>query len=230
MRKAILIIHGFAGGTYDEEFLSTYLELNGFDVYTFTLPGHERTLFKKVTREDWKNSCEEHLELLIKNGYKKIYVIGHSMGGVLACHLASKYKEVKKLVLAAPAFKYLTFDKDTFDMANAIINSPKLLKYYSKEDIISRAIQFPKSVVKEFITLVDESKDLPIKINCPILIVHGTEDQLVPLKSSEEVINNFNSKNKELIILEGITHDIFRSDKKEEISIKIKEFLNKKIW
>ena len=41
-RKAVLIIHGFAGGTYDQEFLANFLELNsGLDVYTFTLPGHD---------------------------------------------------------------------------------------------------------------------------------------------------------------------------------------------
>lgn len=40
-RKAILIIHGFGGGVYDEEYLSTELEfINGYDVFTFTLPGH----------------------------------------------------------------------------------------------------------------------------------------------------------------------------------------------
>ena len=36
-KKAILIIHGFAGGTYDEEQLANYLELNkDFDVFQFT--------------------------------------------------------------------------------------------------------------------------------------------------------------------------------------------------
>ena len=37
-KKAVLIIHGFAGGTYDQEDLANYLELNRiFDVYQFTL-------------------------------------------------------------------------------------------------------------------------------------------------------------------------------------------------
>ena len=41
-RKAILIIHGFAGGTYDQEILNHELELKwNYDVFTFTLPGHE---------------------------------------------------------------------------------------------------------------------------------------------------------------------------------------------
>lgn len=227
MKKAVLIIHGFAGGTYDEEYLTTYLELNRFDVYNFTLPGHERTLFKHVTREDWINSCEEHLDMLIKAGYKKIYIVGHSMGGLLACLLASRHPEVKKLVLAAPAFKYMTFDLDEFKITNALKNSPKLLKYYSKEDIISRAIQFPRSVVKEFMTLVDESQDLPSKVNCPVLLIHGTVDQIVPLKSSQKILGEFKNSDKELMILEDVTHDIFRSEKKDEVCAKIKDFLNK---
>ena len=227
LRKAVLIIHGFAGGTYDEEHLSNYLELNGFDVYTFTLPGHERTLFKHVTREDWINSCEEHLNMIIKAGYKKIYVIGHSMGGVLACYLANKHPEIKKLVLAAPAFKYMTFDEDEFKITHALRNSPKLLKYYSKEDIISRAIQFPRSVVKEFMKLVEESQDLPSKVTCPVLIIHGTNDQIVPLKSSSNILEQFTNNDKELMVLDSVTHDIFRSDKKDEVNEKVKNFLTK---
>ena len=38
-RKAILLIHGFAGGNYDYGDLGNDLELfRSFDVFTFTLP------------------------------------------------------------------------------------------------------------------------------------------------------------------------------------------------
>ena len=41
-RKAILIIHGFAGGPYDEEDLANHLELNrNFDVFQFYSVCHE---------------------------------------------------------------------------------------------------------------------------------------------------------------------------------------------
>ena len=41
-RKAILLIHGFAGGTYDFESLAKNLEcINNYDVFTFTLNGHD---------------------------------------------------------------------------------------------------------------------------------------------------------------------------------------------
>ena len=46
-RKAILLIHGFAGGNYDYDTLGNDLQLYyDFDVYTFTLPGHDKTIIK----------------------------------------------------------------------------------------------------------------------------------------------------------------------------------------
>ena len=41
MKKAVLLIHGFAGGTYDLENLTKNLQANNFDTFTFTLPGHD---------------------------------------------------------------------------------------------------------------------------------------------------------------------------------------------
>ena len=224
-RKAVLVIHGFAGGTYDEESITYYLTMKGFDVFTFTLPGHDKRMFNKITKEDWKKSCEEHIKTLIKNKYNYICVIGHSMGGVLACYLASKYKEVKRLVLAAPAFKYLTFDDEDFKVLNVIKNSPKIFKDYGKEEIISRLLQFPTSVLKEFMDLVNESKDLPSKIDCPILILQGNNDKIVPIASSEFVYSNVNSKTKYLMMLDGVTHDIFKCEDIDKICHTIELFL-----
>lgn len=225
LKKAVLIIHGFAGGTYDEESIAHYLELKGFDVYSFTLPGHEKMLFNKITKEDWINSAKEHIEMLIKNRYMYICVIGHSMGGVIASYLAAHYSEVKKLVLAAPAFKYLTFEEENFKFLTALKNSPKLFKDYKKEEIISRLLQFPTSVIKEFMNLVDESQDLPSKITCPTLIIQGTKDIIVPVKSAEYVFDNLNTRNKYLMLVEGVTHEIFKSPKTDKINESIERFL-----
>lgn len=230
MKKAVLIIHGFAGGCYDEENIATYLELNGYHVFQFTLPGHDKRMFQHVKKEDWIKCCEEHVELLIKNGYKRIYLIGHSMGGVLACYLASKYKEVKKVVLAAPAFKYMTFGGDEFKLFHALRNTPKLFKDYGKDVLLPRAIMFPVSVVKEFMALSDGSQDLPSKVNCPVLLFHGTKDDVVPIASSEYVYNNVTSNKKELVILNDVTHDIFRSNEIDNINKKILEFFGTFIW
>ena len=91
-RKAILLIHGFAGGCYDYGDFPNDLESHkNFDVYTFTLPGHDKLRINKVSKDDWLKSAEIEIEKIINKGYKTIYVIGHSMGGIIATHIASKY-------------------------------------------------------------------------------------------------------------------------------------------
>lgn len=226
-KKAILLIHGFAGGTYDEEELANYLELNrGFDVFQYTLPGHEKNL-SKVDRNEWIKCSEEQVEWLIKNGYNRIYLIGHSMGGVIATYLASKYKEIKKLVLAAPAFQYLNVIKDDLNVAKSLKIAPKVIKDYGSDEVIARMLKLNVSVLKEFVEFVKENYDYPKYINCPVLILQGDNDSLVPVSSSEYVYNSVKSINKKLIILEGVTHDIFRDDKKEKIFKLVESFLKR---
>ncbi len=217
-KKAILLIHGFAGGNYDYNSLGNDLELyNSFDVFTFTLPGHERMIIDKVTREDWIKKAEDEIEKIINANYKEVYVIGHSMGGVIASHLASKYKEVKKLVLAAPAFHYLAFKGDKVDVIESIKKLPNLFKNYAPEEVLSRIFKIPAPTIKEFMKLVEEhTKDIK-DITCPTLILHGEKDDIVPVDSVQYVYDNIKSKSVTLIELHSLTHDLFMNDRYDEV-------------
>ena len=147
-RYAKLIVHGFAGGTYDEEDIANYLELNkNFDVYQFTLPGHAKNL-SKVGHEEWIMYSEEKLKWLIHNGYSKIYLLGHSLGGVIATYLATKYREVKKLVLAAPAFQYLDILGEESSVKNSIKLAPAIIRTYGGGELFSRFLKLNISATR----------------------------------------------------------------------------------
>lgn len=226
-RKAILIVHGFAGGTYDQEDLANYLELNKkFDVYQYTLPGHRKNL-SKATSKEWIKSSEDMIEWLINNGYHKIYVIGHSMGGVIATYLASKYKEVKKLVLAAPAFHYLQVKEKNLNITASLKAIPKVVKIYGADEVVSRMLKLNIVAMKEFMTLVRDYYDTPKDVTCPTLIIQGKNDNLVPLTSAEYVYNTLKSEKKKIIYIDNLTHDVFRGDNPEEIFRLIENFLKR---
>lgn len=225
MRKAILLIHGFAGGSYDYGDLGNDLQIyRNFDVFTFTLPGHEKRKINNVTKEDWIKAAETQIEKIIKNGYKKIYVIGHSMGGIIASHLASKYPEIKKLVLAAPAFKYFTFKDDKLDVIDSLKQIPKLFIDYDPETIISRALKLPILTVKEFVNLAETHINDVKNIKAPTLILHGIKDEIVPTDSVDYVYENISSKSVTLIELENLTHDLFINERYEEVKKLILDF------
>lgn len=225
-RKAILLIHGFAGGNYDYDNLGNDLQLHfDFDVYTFTLPGHDKRTIKNVTREDWIESAEKQIETLIKRGYKKIYVIGHSMGGVIACHIAKKYPQVKKLVLASPAFRYFTFKNDKLDLIASIKQTPDIFKDYDSDNIISRVLKLPITTTLEFIKLVEEHSNDVNDVLCPTLILWGNNDKIVPKDGAMHVYKNIKADSVTLYEIENVTHDTFKNEKYDEILKIITKFL-----
>lgn len=225
-RKAVLVIHGFAGGVYDLEYLSTMLELKKkYDVFTFTLPGHTGENIKKITHKDWIKKSEDKVNFLIEHGYKNIYVIGHSMGGVIACYLASKYSEIKKLVLAAPAFKVTGHETGKWKISKVIKEVPKIFEQYGFKLIKDRMTKIPMNFYSEFLVLTDKYKNVPKQITIPTLLIWGKEDKIVPPETGKDLLEKLDTKYKKLVIFSETTHDIFRENKKEEATKYIEKFL-----
>ena len=82
-----------------------YLHSQGYTVCGVRLKGHGTTPqdMAKTRWEDWLDSAEQ--------GYKKlelvcdeIYVIGFSMGGILAINLGLKHKFKAAAIISAPIF------------------------------------------------------------------------------------------------------------------------------
>lgn len=225
LRKALLMIHGFAGGTYDEEELANYLRLNTrYDIYQFTLPGHEGYIRHKKYQE-WIKKSEDMIKMLMDNGYSRIYLLGHSMGAVIATYLAGKYPEVKKLVLASPAFQYLKAEDNKLKIRDSIKTTPKIVKTYGTSILIDRAFKSGINSAKEFTALVREYYNTPSLVNCPTLIIQGKNDNIVPLSSAQYVYDNLSSKTKKIVYFDEATHDIFRGKEKKQIYETIKNFL-----
>ena len=234
-RIAVLFIHGFVGGNYDYANFPNELEVRKkFDVFTFTLPGHDKIIVKNVKFEEWISSAEEQINFLLAHNYHTIYVIGHSMGGVIATYLGSKYKEVKKLVLAAPAFEFCNFKNNKINFIDSVKLIPSIFKNYTFREMMAKYFKVPLKTVKEFSYLVNDHYDDVKKINIPILLLWGNKDTTVPFTSIKYVYDNVKSKDVELWTIDNINHGIFNNYRYQDIKDIIFYFLtreenNKKI-
>lgn len=217
-RKAVLIIHGFTGNLYDNEYLMNFLELDlEFDVYAKTLPGHNQDRFSSAKVSDWKSFVDNQVEELINNGYRNIYIIGHSMGGILACYLASKYSEIKKVVLVNAAFDYLNFKQNKDDFKD------KDLGKYSH--LWQKALRTSPVMFNEFRKLVKESESFLDKINCPVLILRSTRDEIIPYEVGDLIYQKINNEKKYLTDIIDASHIVLSGKRKEDVSIYIRYFL-----
>ncbi len=225
MKKAILIIHGFVGSLYDNEYLMNYLELDSkFKVFSKTLPGHHRCdNYQHVEYDSWIRFCEAWIEELIGYGYKEIYLVGHSMGGILAGYLGSKYKEVKKIVFLNAAYYYLNFKQNKID----IINNKDYKDYV---EVFDRVVHTSIPFFLEFTKLVKQEQSNLDKIYTECLVLQSNNDQVVPVENGNKIYNTIKSKNKYLTYLDSERHGVFEGnlnnlDRKKEIAEYIRIFL-----
>lgn len=248
MKKAVLLIHGYATDKTDFAPLIPYLE----GIYDFVcvknIPGHgldRNDHLKNFNAIDTIKTVDQWTDDLFKE-YEYVDIIGFSMGGALATYLATKHK-FGKVVLLAPANKYINGavgfsrtklyfdylktrikgkqDKITDIHKEAIADDKKGLAIAVKKLIPSYT---PKSLL-QFTQVIDycNLKLSDSIIETPTLILYGSVDQLVP-KSSITFVKK-HSANCEVKVLNGISHLMFNSTNVRELTETILNFLCKDV-
>ena len=225
MKKAVLIIHGFVGSLYDNEYLMNYLQFyKKFAVFAKTLPGHYHgKYYQKVEYSIWIKFVENSIQELINYGYKDIYVIGHSMGGILASYVTSKYKEIKKVVFLNAAFTYLNFKQNKID----ILTNRDYKDYL---EVFERIFHTSIPFFLEFTKLVKSYHDTVKSIEAQTLIMQSDKDQVIPLENGLEIYNNISANKKYLTYIIDGRHELFEGneenlERKKEIAEYIRLFL-----
>jgi carboxylesterase len=101
--KAVLCCHGFPG--YPGELVRPGMDLYeaGFDVFAPRYPGHGTSGddFIASRGADWIGTAMDAYADL-KKRYDEVYLVGHSMGGIIAILVADAF-DVKRIALLAPA-------------------------------------------------------------------------------------------------------------------------------
>ena len=230
------IIHGFSSSTYETKELAEFLGNNGYHTVTRNLPGHGTTIQEcnKVKYQDWLSFVEQDLAVL-SNSSEKLIVIGMSMGGVLALHLASLFP-IECVISAAPVLHFRDHQKLKYlnsILCNLFPIRPKIDSYpkeLDKELVFHGYDQYPMVALNEFFKMnILINKDLN-KIKCPLLLLHANEDNTSLLINIEIIKSNIRSKVKLVNYYENATHNIFVESKDQlRIFIDIKEFLEKYI-
>lgn len=100
----VVLVHGFTGTPYEVRYLGDQLAKGGYTVRGPRLPGHGTTVadLDQTTWEDWAEAVERAVDSLRVRCHR-VAVVGQSLGGLLALHLASHRPDVVAVAsLAAP--------------------------------------------------------------------------------------------------------------------------------
>lgn len=227
---ACLIIHGFTGGPHEVEPLRLYLEEHtNWHIEVPVLSGHGESLhLENITYEQWLEETAQAVKNLAKR-FETIYVIGFSMGGMIASYLAANY-QVDKLVLLATARKYLSFKYLSYYIADVIndgfkgqLDENEIYSHYK-----SKLGTVPFRANVEFMKLVNETKRYLEHITSPVFIAQGQKDGLVPYTAAYSLEKEIGSEEKEVVIFEQSNHMICLGQDKDILNEMVYHFLTSK--
>ena len=244
-KATIIITHGIAehSGRYQE--ITEKLNLAGFNVVRYDLRGHGQSQGKRGALKSFNQMIDDLHGLVLEERKKsdhKIFILGHSMGGLIVNMYAVKYKDIDGVISsAAPTYfikdvlpfriigyKWLGFlsKKTNFaddqlsrikEVEDAYINDPlNLKKFY-----FSLAGNMFVSGVRYFNKRIDQYQ-------APILIIHGENDKIVPKSFSERLYKLIPHDQKKLIIYKDGYHETFNDlDREKAFDDVIKWLLEK---
>jgi len=190
-----LIIPGFLGHTKEKTFedLEKQLTAKGHNVIKLAWPYLPDNLEKYSFTETIKYAEE----ILSKLDMNETIILGFSMGGVIACYLAEKFKPKKLGLIVSP---YQAGSED--DLAE---------KYKSWKDLGS--LDFPSSRFGDlqvpFSFIEDARKynalDYIANVSCPVLFIIGEKDEKVPNSVTKKLYDKAN-ESKEWHLMKGMGH------------------------
>lgn len=239
-----LVLHGFMGAPVSSRPMAEHIAENGVTVHCPLLPGHGNLPFEihGHNRHEWINEVEEAYKFL-RNKCDQIFLIGHSMGGVLAAHLANKHPDVCGIALLAPLFKipdwrlnfsaigrffipflyplkHGTVDREIFlgrvtDFDPTIdVHDPDL------QDWLVEATRIPTDGLDEMRKMASFGRKLWPRIHQPVIIFQGGHDPAVSSSNTEKLFQLLPTADKEMKFFPQVGHELMRPI----------EPIHKKVW
>lgn len=204
-KKPILVtIHGF-GSKLSREMdpLAAFLKKKHYDVRQFDI--YDLLNPEDANPQEWIRRCEFQVKEALKKS-DQVVLLGFSMGGVIASYLASIYP-VKQLILVAPAFSY-------FDFNLIMTKTKEMITKPAKEKKLRPSAQQTKC----FVDIVDMYRSSIEHVDCPILMIHGTADEVIDPNCSRDTYKKISHDHKRLVFIEGGHHRLLYDHQVEEVA------------
>lgn len=202
--------------------LSRDLSKNGFSVlrFDFTGNGESEGKFEEGTYTQEINDLGKAVDFMLKLGYRKICLIGYSMGGAVSIIRASSDKRINSLItISGVAYPNKTLERILPSTKSFFRHLRSRFKTINKKE---KNFKYKKKKLKEIGTTFWRKKQLlkisffrdsmnydctkyAKKIKIPFLIIHGHNDDILPMQYAKDLYKNAN-KPKYLEIIEGADH------------------------
>lgn len=193
----VVLVHGFTGTPFEVRFLGEQLAQAGFSVRAPLLPGHGTSLADlDATRwEDWAEHVERAVAAL-RVRCPRVAVVGQSLGGLLALHLASHRRDIVAVAsLAAPLWlEGLSARVARWTTAGPLTGIRQIPKF-GGSDVRDRAARaanpcypaIPTRALGQLLAFMTVADAALARVTQPVLVLHARQDHTAPVACATRI-------------------------------------------
>ncbi len=243
----LLIAHGLAehSGRYDH--FAAFFVARGYAVFALDHFGHGKSDGDRCHIGRFSDYTGG-ISLLLDRAREvcpgiPVILVGHSMGGLIAsrflidrqadfagCVLsgaaiqpAVDLSSIQRLVLRVfsrvlPKLRVLQLD------ASEVSRDPAVVERYRKDPLVFNG-KVTARLAEQLFSTMTWIADKLAAIELPMLILHGSADGLVLPEGSKMLHEEISSKDKKLIIYEGLYHEIYNEPEQEDVMTDVANWL-----
>ena len=225
---AALCLHGLTGTPYEIRHPAEALAERGFACLGPELPGHGSTpqVLAATPRVAWLDAVLAAFDRLAAT-HERVYVVGLSLGGVLALALCQRRPVHGSVVLAAPLELRRAVRWLVPLLAPAIRSIPKT------SDIVDDQARarhpgyrrMPLAAVRELMRLQREVERGLDRVEAPLRLIYSRSDRTVRFEDAERIRRQVSSPEPQVITLDRSGHVLPVDLERERVSQEVVDFL-----
>lgn len=242
-RATIIIVHGLAEhqGRYD--YVVSKLNEWEYSVYRFDNQGHGKSEGQRTYINSYRNFSDDVHEIVSlakeQNCGEKVFVLGHSMGGMISTVYGIDYpNEVDGIILSAGVTidksKLIESNKDVDDdavipngLGHLICTDKSVVDDYENDPLVCHVTL--GKIYKECYKAVSYIKENMNQFEYPALILHGEDDKIVSCEDSNILYENISSADKTLKLYPSLYHEILNEFEKDKVLSDIHNWVEERI-
>jgi uncharacterized protein len=226
-KSVVIISHGFTSNKDKRLYVELQNELTkaGIGTLRYEYYGHgpvyckdsKYTVAKDITLTKCVDSLKTAISFVRSKGDYNISLMGSSFGGLISLIAASQDSKIQALVLKSSVTEPIEFWKERLD--NDIIEKWKqdgVMHYNKRGENLELNYEFWEDLLNY------NTFKMAINITCPVLMIHGDSDTVVPIKQSQDLAKIVKT---EVNVVKGANHGYATTKQYNEMKKLITDFL-----
>ena len=250
-RGVVILAHGLGEHARRYDHVAARFGREGLITYALDHRGHGRSGGKRVLVKDISEYTADFGTLVgiaAKDhpGLTRI-VLGHSMGGgIVFAYGVEHPDDYDLMVLSGPAVAaqlavspLLGWVAKTMGTiapglplqaldASAVSRDPAVVNAYNTDPLVYHG-KIPGGVARALLVVGETMPQRAPSLTAPLLVVHGSDDRLIPVEGSRRLIEAVGSRDVELTVYPGLYHEVFNEPEQEQVLDDVVSWINARL-